>query len=63
MPKSEIQAVEMTRRIRARHAEELRHATPEVRIAFYRERARTVATDVEKRRHDEVESRGMEAQS
>jgi hypothetical protein len=39
MEKTEIKAVEMTRRIRERHAEQLRGATPEERIRFYREKA------------------------
>lgn len=38
--KLEINAVEMTRRIREAHAEQLKDATPQERIRFYEERAR-----------------------
>ncbi len=37
-----INAIEMTRRIREQHAHSLQNATPEERIAFYREKARTM---------------------
>ena len=40
MEKIEIKAVELTRRIREAHAEELRGATREDRIRFYREKAK-----------------------
>ena len=39
MESHEVRAVEMTRRVRAEHAEQLRGATPEERIRFYREKA------------------------
>ena len=38
----QIDAVAMTRRIRDAHAEQLKDATPEERIRFYREKARRV---------------------
>ena len=50
MESTEIQAVEMTRRIRAGHAKILRDATPEERISFYRQKA--------SRLNDEVEAAG-----
>ena len=37
-----IDAVAMTRRIREAHAEQLKDATPEERIHFFREKARRV---------------------
>ena len=40
MESTDFRTVEMTRRIRAEHAEQLRNATPEERIRFYREKAR-----------------------
>jgi len=42
MKKAEFRTLEMTRRIRAEHAKQLRDATPEDRIRFYREKARWV---------------------
>ncbi len=36
----EIDAVEMTRRIRADHAQQLQDASPEERIRFFRQKAR-----------------------
>lgn len=45
MEKTEIRAVEMTRRIRARHAEQLRGATAEERIRFYRDKAKRLNLD------------------
>lgn len=47
MEKSDIRAVEMTRRIRAKHAEKLRDATTEERIEFYREKAQRLAREME----------------
>jgi len=38
----QIDAVAMTRRIREAHAAELKDATPEERIRFFREKARRV---------------------
>ena len=51
MEKNEgIRAVEMTRRIRAEHAEQMRGATPDERIRFFREKARHLSDEVESRR-------------
>jgi hypothetical protein len=47
MEKTEIKAVEMTRRIREQHAEQLRGATPEERIQFYREKAKRLNEEIE----------------
>ncbi len=47
MEKTEIRAVALTRRIRAAHAEQLRGATPEERIQFYRSKARRLDADVQ----------------
>lgn len=47
MEKTEIRAVELTRQIRAAHAEQLRGATPEERIRFYRTKARRLDADVQ----------------
>lgn len=47
MEKIEIRAVELTRRIRAAHAEQLRGATPDERIRFYRSKARRLDADVQ----------------
>ena len=46
MEKIEIRAVEMTRRIRAQHAEQLRGCTREERIRFYREKALRLEAEV-----------------
>ena len=40
MEPTQIDAVAMTRRIREAHAEQLKDATPEERIRFFREKAR-----------------------
>lgn len=42
MEKKEIDAVEMTRRIRDAHAEQMENASPAERIRFFREKARRV---------------------
>jgi hypothetical protein len=42
MEKKTIDAVEMTRRIRDAHYEQLKDATPAERIRFFREKARRV---------------------
>lgn len=44
--KTEIDAVAMTRAIRNAHYEALKDATPEERIAFYREKARALHEDI-----------------
>lgn len=46
MEETEFRAVEMTRRIRAQHAELLRGKTPEERIRFYREKAQRLEAEV-----------------
>ena len=43
MKKTTIKAVEMVRRIRDAHYEQLRGKSPEERIAFYRAKAREFA--------------------
>jgi hypothetical protein len=40
MEPTQVDAVAMTRRIREAHAEQLKDASPEERIRFYREKAR-----------------------
>ena len=42
MESTQIDAVAMTRRIRDAHAEQLKDATPEERIRFFRDKARRV---------------------
>lgn len=46
MAKNEIKAVEMTRRIRDAHYEQLKGKSPEERIAFYRRKAQAVESHV-----------------
>ena len=48
MEKNEIKAVEMVRRIRDAHYEQLKDKAPEERIAFYRKKARAVNKEVER---------------
>jgi hypothetical protein len=50
MEKKEIDAVQMTRRIRNAHAEQLKDASPAQRIRFYREKARGVHELIEQHR-------------
>lgn len=47
MKSTDVHAVEMTRRIRAQHAEQLRDATPEERIRFYRGKAGKLCAETE----------------
>ncbi|CAN5741068.1 hypothetical protein BH23GEM5_BH23GEM5_23010 [soil metagenome] len=47
MEKTEIRAVKLTRRIRAAHAEQLRGASVEERIRFYRSKARYLAAEIQ----------------
>lgn len=47
MEKTEIRAVELTRRIRAPHAEQLRTASADERIRFYRSKARNLHAEVQ----------------
>ena len=51
MKSTPIDAVAMTRRIREAHAEQLKDATPEERIRFFREKAR--------RLHESLAEQGM----
>ncbi len=46
MAKNEIKAVEMTRRIRDAHYEQLKGKSPEERIEFYRRKAQAVEAQV-----------------
>ncbi|MBM3189748.1 MAG: hypothetical protein FJZ90_13605 [Chloroflexi bacterium] len=46
MKKTTIRAVEMVRRIRDAHYEQLRGKTPEEQIAFYRAKARLLQTEL-----------------
>ena len=46
MAKNGIKAVEMTRRIRDAHYEQLKGKSPEERIAFYRQKAQAVEARV-----------------
>ena len=48
MGRTEIKAVEMTRRIRADHSEQLRDATPEEFIEFYRDKAQWLDRELER---------------
>jgi len=50
MKKTTINAVEMVRRIRDAHYEQLRDKSPEERIAFYRAKARLLQAQVEAQR-------------
>ena len=51
-PTETIDAVAMTRRIREKHAEQLRDATPEERIRFYREKAARLEAEAKKWRQE-----------
>ena len=46
MKKTTIKAVEMVRRIRDAHYEQLRGKSPEERIAFYRAKARLLQAEI-----------------
>lgn len=46
MKKKTIKAVEMVRRIRDTHYEQLRGKSPEERIAFYRDKARRLEAEI-----------------
>ncbi|HYH83428.1 MAG TPA: hypothetical protein VEX86_26775 [Longimicrobium sp.] len=48
MEPTQIDAVAMTRRIRDAHAEQLKDATPEERIRFFREKARRLHAELAK---------------
>lgn len=53
MKKTTIKAVEMVRRIRDTHYEQLRGKSPEERIAFYRAKARLLQAQVEAQRQEQ----------
>ena len=55
MEKKGIDAVEMTRRIRDAHYEQMKNATPAERIRFFREKARRV--------HDEIDRQSRSTRS
>jgi hypothetical protein len=46
MREPEIRAVEMVRRIRDAHYERLKDLSPQEKIAFFREKARSLHTDL-----------------
>ena len=48
MREPEIRAVEMVRRIRDAHYERLKDLSPQEKIAFFREKARTLHADLGK---------------
>lgn len=50
MEKTPVDAVGMTRRIREAHAEQLKNASVEERIAFYREKARRLHEELAQKR-------------
>ena len=49
MEKTKIRAVEMVRRIRDAHHEQLKDKTWEERVAFYREQARALHRELERK--------------
>ena len=53
MKKTTINAIEMVRRIRDAHYEQLRGKSPEERIAFYRAKARLLQAQVEMQRQQQ----------
>jgi len=53
MKKTTIKAVEMVRRIRDAHYEQLRGKSPEEQIAFYRAKARLLQDQVETQRQQQ----------
>jgi hypothetical protein len=53
MKKTPINAVEMVRRIRDAHYEQLRDKSPEKRIAFYRAKARLLQAQIETQRQQQ----------
>lgn len=53
-PTDTIDAVTMTRSIREKHAEQLRGATPEERIRFYREKAARLDGEMARQRRENV---------
>ena len=52
MKKATIKAVEMVRRIRDAHYEQLRGKSPEERIAFYRAKARGLQAEIAAQRQE-----------
>lgn len=55
MEKKEFDAVAMTRRIREGHAEQLKNASVEERVAFYREKARELHEQLSNERAQPVQ--------
>jgi hypothetical protein len=53
MKKTTIKAVEMVRRIRDAHYEQLRGKSPEERIAFYRAKARGLQAEIAAQRQEQ----------
>ena len=53
MKKTTIKAVEMVRRIRDAHYEQLRGKRPEERIAFYRAKARGLQAEIAAQRQEQ----------
>lgn len=53
MQKTTIKAVEMVRRIRDAHYEQLRGMSPEERMAFYRAKARSFQAEIVPQRQEE----------
>ena len=53
MKKTSIKAIEMVRRIRDAHYEQLRGKSPEERIAFYRAKAHLLQAQVETQRQQQ----------
>jgi hypothetical protein len=51
--KTTIKAVEMVRRIRDAHYEQLRGKSPEERIAFYRAKARGLQAEIAEQRQEQ----------
>ena len=58
MEKTEIHAVEMTRRNRAEHAARLKNASPEERLRFYRDKAQRLGQEVAELRRSQSEEIG-----
>jgi len=52
MKEATIKAVEMVRRIRDAHYEQLRGKSPEERIAFYRAKARSLHAEIAAQRQE-----------
>ena len=62
MEPTQIDAIAMTRRIREAHAEQLKDASPEERIRFFREKARRLHASLAEQRLAEVAGAGESAE-